>query len=220
MLTGLILSVLSPLPPCAHPRTHDYSDKVSSLRVGVPAWVEFLHRGRRQGQLAFVVSVNAVPLDSTPHLSSATSAAGDDVSTIPNITAAYADMNDDLSSTPQSRAGATDGKATATKPGDGSMVSPPVPTPTGDIRSAVPPGVTPPAEPVVAATMWTCLRTGRELSGVVQSFRESVEAHVKRGGQWQGRARPRVLRHMGTADQAREFEQTLVPLKEKQNRNG
>ena len=38
-----------------------FEDEVSSLRVGIPAWVEFFHRERRQGLLAFVVAVHGVP---------------------------------------------------------------------------------------------------------------------------------------------------------------
>lgn len=52
-------------------------DEVSSLRVGIPAWVEFYHRDRRQGVLAFVVAVHGVPHPLRSSSSTATKTATD-----------------------------------------------------------------------------------------------------------------------------------------------
>lgn len=72
------------------------TDEVSSLRVGIPAWVEFFHRESRQGLLAFVVAVHATlpPLPSSP--STTTKTATDSR----NIDATTAETVDDNVSSP------------------------------------------------------------------------------------------------------------------------
>ena len=115
----------------------------SSLKVSISAWVELLHRGRQEGQLAFMVAVRGVPAAShypisPSKLSSKTNNGGDDL--------------------------------------------PPSPS-----RSAL-------------SYSWTCLRTGRDLSGVVTAHRESVENNAT-VNDWQPEPRPRVISHMSTADQ-------------------
>ncbi|CAM9874990.1 unnamed protein product [Ascophyllum nodosum] len=116
----------------------------SSLKVSISAWVELLHRGRQEGQLAFMVAVRGVPAAShypisPSKLSSKTNNGGDDL--------------------------------------------PPSPS-----RSAL-------------SCSWTCLRTGRDLSGVVTAHRESVENNAT-VNDWQPEPRPRVISHMSTADQS------------------
>lgn len=60
-----------------------FEDEVSSLRVSIPAWVEFFHRERRQGLLAFVVAVHGVPhpLLSSPSTTTKTAADGSNTTT-------------------------------------------------------------------------------------------------------------------------------------------
>lgn len=48
---------------------------------------------------------------------------------------------------------------------------------------------------------WICLRTSRDLSGVLTAHWESVE-DAEAAGSWRSRPRPRVIRHMSTIDQA------------------
>ncbi|CAM9325607.1 unnamed protein product, partial [Laminaria digitata] len=69
-----------------------YPDEVSSLRVGVPAWVEFFHRERRQGLLAFVVAVHGVPHPLPSSLPSTTTKTATDIS---SSTTTTADTGDD-----------------------------------------------------------------------------------------------------------------------------
>ncbi|CAM9772340.1 unnamed protein product, partial [Ectocarpus sp. 13 AM-2016] len=166
-----------------------YPEHVTSLRVRVPAWVEFLHRERRQGQLAFLLAVHATvppppssvsssPPPTTPM--SATTAAADKTSE-PSEAAAGSAVVGTPSDNPTS-SGSPTKTAVAAAPGDGASVSP--------SREKEPP-----------TPAWTCVKTGRELSGAVQAFRENVAGSVA-AGTWRPRPRPRVIKHMGTADQS------------------
>ncbi|CAM9718290.1 unnamed protein product, partial [Ectocarpus fasciculatus] len=166
-----------------------YPDHVTSLRVRVPAWVEFLHRERRQGQLAFLLSVHAtVPpppsstLSSPPPTASmsATTAAAGKTSESSEAAAGSASVGTPADNATSS--GSPTKAAVAAVPGDGASVSP--------SRGKQPP-----------APAWTCVKTGRELSGAVQAFRENVAGSVA-AGTWRPRPRPRVIKHMGTADQS------------------
>lgn len=179
------------------------SEHVSSLRVEVPAWVEFLHRGRHQGQLAFIVSVRAVPRVTASNLA----ARGSSVSTsdsaveIPEFTPALAVDDKAARSTAAAAADACE-EDPANREGDGDGDGDVASFPESGVFDSVSSGSAAGPGPGGASTAaaWTCVRTGRDLSGVVQMYRESIAAHVKEG-LWESRARPRVLRHMGTADQ-------------------
>lgn len=178
--------------------------------------MEFLHRGRRQGQLAFLLAVNSTVPDSAapaapswsspssdaaPSISSFSSAGGVGAAAATDGTGAVgkpskttgdgagagadadavADMSANATASTKPSKIAADG---AMERGDGSLASPSL------ARLPSPP----PA--------WICVRTGRELSGVVQAYRESVAGSVA-AGSWLSKPRPRVIGHMGTADQVR-----------------
>lgn len=184
-----VFRTISP-PPAGPISGVEISDHVTSLRVSVPAWVEFLHRERRQGQLAFLLSVHAtVPpppsstLSSPPPTASmcATTAAADKTSESSEAAAGSASVGTPADNATSS--GSPTKAAVAAVPGDGASVSP--------SRGKQPP-----------APAWTCVKTGRELSGAVQAFRENVAGSVA-AGTWRPRPRPRVIKHMGTADQVR-----------------
>lgn len=110
----------------------------SSLKVSVEAWVEFLHRGRRRVQRAFVLAVRGASAAHLHALASKTKSGDDPMASSPRSTRSYA---------------------------------------------------------------WICLRTRRDLSGVLTAHWESVEV-AEAAGSWRSRPRPRVIRHMSTADQA------------------
>lgn len=110
----------------------------SSLKVSVQAWVEYLHRGRRRVQRAFVLAVHGTSAARLTALASKTESADDPMASSPRSTRSYA---------------------------------------------------------------WICLRTRRDLSGVLTAHWESVE-DTEAVGSWRSRPRPRVIRHMSTADQA------------------
>eukprot|EP00752_Nemacystus_decipiens_P007824 g6989.t1 len=179
----------------------DYSDSPSSLHVGVPAWVEFLHRGRRQGQLAFLLAVHAVPPATAPASTSMSSPSTSAASTKPSTAAAAAAAAAATAAAATDNSPATnDSAGTATTPSKAAAASGPTAATSnpaagnGDGSPMPPPGRAKPPS-------WTCLRTGRELSGVVQAYRENVGASVAEGS-WRPKPRPRVMKHMGTADQS------------------
>lgn len=169
--------------------------------------MEFLHRERHQGQLAFIVSVRAVPRVIASNLAARGSSAStlDSAVEIPEITPALALDNKAARSAAAPAADACEeDPANGEGGGDGDDDR------DGDVASFRESGVFdsvssgsaagPGPGRASTAAAWTCVRTGRDLSGVVQMYRESVAAYVEEG-LWQSRARPRVLRHMGTADQ-------------------
>lgn len=203
------------------------TEDVSSLVVSVPAWVEFLHRETRRGQLAFLVAVRATAPPPSPRTASPAAVAASSPSaptgttatkpSLASVTAAVAatDATGAAAATAAAAAAgpetpvsaASDNTANTASPaktavaaatggaaegGDDSTASP--------ARAAKPPPPPSPALPRPPA--WTCVRTNRELGGAVQAYRESVGASTAAtAGSWQPRPRPRVIRHMGMADQ-------------------
>lgn len=178
-------------PPPPRPSSHQ-KGQVSFLQVGVPAWVEFLNRETRQGQLAFIVSVRGTPLNSSTNVIAGSSL--------------------------QFNKSKSEGSKSAPPAGSGEVddISPPPPlnrgssVPVSSIKPTADTGEVGNAGSSAGAVgpAWTCLRTWRELSAVVHMYRRCVETYVREGGQWQARERPRVLKHMGTADQVGPHERT------------
>lgn len=207
------------------------ADNGSSLHVSVPAWVEFLHRETRLGQLAFLVAVRpAAPTSSPPArpapgaasssspstsstaskpspagvapatavAAAAAGSAGDDATAAANGSEASLDATSDSANgttsptKPVVAAGGSAAGGGAAEGGGDSFVSP--------SRVSKPPP--PPRSPALPRPeAWTCVRTNRDLGGAVQTYRESVGARTATVGSWQPKPRPRVVRHMGMADQ-------------------
>lgn len=200
----------------------------------MPAWIEFLHRETRRGQLAFLMAVRATvppppgaaaassslspppreiqsrPSSATPPASSPAAADGAAVSpeAPSRAKAALAAASDGTAGaawpTKQGAAAAAgaSGRDGAAAGGAGSAAE------VGGVSFASAPQQTsrpPPASPPAARPpAWSCVRTNRDLEGAVQAYRESLgAASTSAAGSWQPKARPRIIRHMGIADQVR-----------------
>ncbi|CAN0079411.1 unnamed protein product [Pylaiella littoralis] len=211
-----------------------YPEHVASLRVSVPAWVEFLHRGRRQGQLAFLLAVRptvpdsaaaaaapaapaaAVPSslssDATHSMSSSSASGGGgggggDGRAAAAAAAAAATGSTSAVGKPSNAgasagagAGAHAGADISTNATPSTKATEPAAAARADSSPASPSFAKPPSTPPPPPS-WTCVRTGRELSGIVQAYRESIAGSTA-AGSWLPKPRPRVIRHMGTADQS------------------
>lgn len=201
-----------PVVPLPHVK-----DKLSSLRVDVPAWVELLNRGNRRGQLAFIVSVRSTPCKSSPPDTTTTAPAAAEPAAPPLLafSATYPPTNEPgrtrsfasvFNGNNASAPGRTDGGPVSPSTRRGSSVScSPASSPSKQPQAAVPTAAAAAAAAVPVTSSWTCLRLSRELSGVVQTFRECVDTYLREGGEWQGRTKPALLRHMGTADQVKGY---------------